>query len=117
MYYGARPSARGLTDTSCCCINLDEGFIPPILDRSLLDSKIAVRSRDAFEMTRELTRREGIFAGISSGAALRFALRVADRTDRGNIVVLLADGGWKYLGTGLWTRKVDDLDELIESKV
>ena len=97
--------------------NLDEGFIPPILDLSLLDSKIAVRSRDAFEMTRELTRREGIFAGISSGAALRCALRVADSMDKGNVVVLLADGGWKYLSTGLWTRNIDDLDQLIESKV
>ncbi|MBI4316885.1 MAG: cysteine synthase family protein [Chloroflexi bacterium] len=97
--------------------SLEEGFIPPILDVSLLDAKIICSSRDAFEVTRELTRREGIFAGISSGAAVRCAMRVAKRMQKGNIVVLLADGGWKYLSSGLWTTETGDLDESIESKI
>lgn len=97
--------------------SLDDGFIPPILDVSLLDAKMVVGSREAFEMTRELTRQEGIFAGISSGAAVRCAMRVAQRMEKGNIVVLLADGGWKYLSSGLWTKEASDLDETAESKI
>jgi cysteine synthase len=97
--------------------NLDEGFIPPILDLELLDRKLVVRGNDALQMTRELTRVEGIFAGISSGAALHVALRVAKRMDHGNVVVLLADGGWKYLSTGLWTKPLERVADEISSKV
>ena len=91
--------------------NLDEGFIPPILDLELLDRKIVVRAHDALYMTRELTRVEAIFAGISSGAAFHVALRAAKDLDRGNVVVLLADGGWKYLSTELWTKPLDQVAE------
>ncbi|HEY7675487.1 MAG TPA: cysteine synthase family protein [Candidatus Methylomirabilis sp.] len=91
--------------------SLDEGFIPPILDLSLLDGKIIVDSRCAFAATKDLMRREGIFAGVSSGAALHCALRVARRMDRGNIVVLLADGGWKYVSLGVWQKDFPDLPE------
>jgi cysteine synthase B len=84
--------------------SLEEGFIPPILDVSLLDSRIMVRSVDAFRMTKELMWSEAIFAGVSSGSVVYAALRVAQKMERGNIVCLLADGGWKYLSTGLWTR-------------
>jgi [CysO sulfur-carrier protein]-thiocarboxylate-dependent cysteine synthase len=97
--------------------NLSEGFIPPILDLDLLDRKIMIHGDDSLYMTRELTRVEGIFAGISSGAALQVALRVAKDLERGNIVVLLADGGWKYLSTGLWTRPLDEVAEEISGKV
>ncbi|MCH8902211.1 MAG: cysteine synthase family protein, partial [Chloroflexi bacterium] len=79
--------------------SLDEGFIPPVLDESLLDGKIVVDSRTSFAATKELTEVEGIFAGISSGAVLRTAQRAAERLDKGNVVLLLADGGWKYLPT------------------
>jgi cysteine synthase B len=68
-------------------------------------------------MTRALADVEGIFAGISCGAALAVALRVGRDLDRGNIVVLLADGGWKYLSTGLWTRPLEQVAEEIATKV
>ncbi|MBI2846809.1 MAG: cysteine synthase family protein [Chloroflexi bacterium] len=97
--------------------SLEEGFIPPILDLSLLDSRIMIESKDAFRTARELTEREGIFAGISSGAVVCAAQRVAQRMKKGNIVVLLADGGWKYLSTGLWTRSLGELEEELEGKI
>ena len=84
--------------------SLDEGFIPPILDQSLLDGRFVVASKEAFATTRLLMEKEGIFAGISSGSVVYAAMRVAQRMEQGNIVVLLADGGWKYLSTGLWTH-------------
>ena len=89
--------------------SLEDGFIPPILDPTLLDGQFIITSRESFELTRELLHKESIFAGISSGAVLACALRVADRIDEGNIVCLFADGGWKYLSTGLWTRPLDEI--------
>ncbi len=97
--------------------SLDEGFIPPVLDESVLDGKIVVDSPTSFAATKELTQQEGIFAGISSGAVLRTAQRVAERLERGNVVLLLADGGWKYLSTELWSKDYDDMAEEIEGKV
>lgn len=90
--------------------NLEDGYIPPIFVDSggaeLLDGKKIVRPRESIEWTRRLTE-VGIFAGISSGAALAGAAKCAESIDRGTIVVVAADGGWKYLSTGAWT---DDLD-------
>jgi cysteine synthase len=97
--------------------SLEEGFIPPVLDESILDGRVVVDSRTSFAATKELTQKEGIFAGISSGAAVKTAQRVAARMERGKIVVLLADGGWKYLSTNLWTVEYDDLPEDIDRKV
>jgi len=98
--------------------SLAEGFIPPVLDEGVLDGRGVVDSRSSFAFAKELLTREGIFAGISSGAVLKTALRVAERLDKGNIVCLLADGGWKYLSTGLWTKRYDDLkDEDVQGKV
>ena len=97
--------------------SMEEGFIPDVFDASVLDGKIVVDSRTAFAASKELTQQEGIFAGISAGAVLRTAQRVAGRLKRGNIVLLLADGGWKYLSTELWTKEYKDLPEDIESKV
>ncbi len=97
--------------------SLEEGFIPPVLDESVLDGKIVVDSRSSFAAAKELTQKEGIFAGISSGAVLRTAQRVAQRLERGNIVMLFADGGWKYLSTSLWTKEYDELAEEVEGKV
>lgn len=82
--------------------SLADGFIPPILDLDLLDRKLIIDTARSVDLTRELVAREGIFAGVSSGGALYCALRLAQRIERGNIVVLFADGGWKYLSTGLW---------------
>lgn len=97
--------------------SLEEGFIPPVLDESVLDGRVVVDSRTAFAATKELTQKEGIFAGISCGAVVKTAQRVAARMERGNIVVILADGGWKYLSTALWTKDYGDLPDDIDSKV
>jgi cysteine synthase B len=97
--------------------SLEDGFIPEVFDESILDGKIVVTSRTAFAAAKELTQKEGIFAGISSGAVLRTAQRAARRFERGNVVLLLADGGWKYLSTELWTKEYEDLPEEIESRI
>ncbi|MEX0786180.1 MAG: cysteine synthase family protein, partial [Dehalococcoidia bacterium] len=97
--------------------SLDEGFIPPVLDESVLDGKIVVDSRNSFAATKDLTEQEGLFVGISSGAVLRTAQKVAERLDHGNIVMLFADSGWKYLSTQLWSKEYDELGEDVEAKV
>jgi cysteine synthase len=97
--------------------SLDEGFIPPVLDQSLLDGRIVVDSKNSFAATKELLEKEGIFAGVSGGSVLRTAQRVAQRMDRANIVLLLADGGWKYLSTDLWNIDYEDLPEDLDEKV
>jgi len=81
--------------------SLEEGFVPPVLDQSLLDDRLVVDSRTASAAAMELLQKEGIFAGISSGAVLHTAQRVAQQMERGKIVALLADGGWKYLSMPL----------------
>ena len=81
--------------------SLDEGYIPPILDTSVIDRKFIVQSKDAFKATRDLFELEGVFAGISSGAAVHVALRAMEALDSKVCVVLLADGGWKYISTGV----------------
>jgi cysteine synthase len=91
--------------------SLEEGFIPPILDTSLLDGKIMVDSRCAFAATRDLTNKEGIFAGVSSGAVVHVAIRMAHRLEEGNIVVILCDGGWKYVSLGVWHKEFPELGE------
>jgi cysteine synthase B len=97
--------------------SLEDGFIPPVLDASLLDTKILVPGSAAIRRTRQLKDQEGIFAGPSCGAALHAALRVASSLERGKIVVILADGGWKYLSEDLWTRDLDTIEEELEAKV
>ncbi len=82
--------------------SLADGFVPPVLDESVLDAKIIVGSRHAFSHARRAMLAEGIFGGISSGAVLHAAMRIAKRIERGNVVMIFADGGWKYLGTSLW---------------
>jgi [CysO sulfur-carrier protein]-thiocarboxylate-dependent cysteine synthase len=91
--------------------SMDEGYIPPIFDPEVLDRRFIVRPRESVEWTRRLVEECGIFAGLSSGAVLAGAAKVAAGMERGTIVVLLPDGGWKYLSTGAWT---DDLDVVIE---
>lgn len=95
--------------------NLDEGYIPPVYEKwggpELLDGKRIVRPRESIEFTRLLAEKCGIFSGISAGAALAGAVRVASQIESGTIVFIVCDGGWKYLSTGAWT---DDLDEVTE---
>jgi [CysO sulfur-carrier protein]-thiocarboxylate-dependent cysteine synthase len=97
--------------------SLEDGFVPPVLDQSLLDAKILVTGGDAIRRTRQLKDQEGIFAGPSCGAALHAALRVAAGMQQGKIVVILADGGWKYLSEDLWTRELDELEDDLEAKI
>ncbi len=93
--------------------SLDEGFIPEIFDASVLDGKFIVSNAESIDALRALTAKEGIFAGVSSGGAIVAAQRVAASMDHGTIVVLLADGGWKYLSEDIWTRDLDaDSDEV-----
>lgn len=82
--------------------SLEDGFIPPVLDETVLDGKIIVGNRHAFSHARRAMLAEGLFGGISSGAVLHAGMRLAGRMERGNIVLVFADGGWKYLGTDLW---------------
>ena len=91
--------------------SLDEGYIPPIFDPELLDRRFIVRPRESIEWSRRLVAETGIFAGLSSGAVLAGAAKVAAGMDSGTIVVMLPDGGWKYLSTGAWT---DDIDVVVE---
>jgi len=93
--------------------SLDDGFVPPIFDETVLDRKFLVSSSDALRMTRDLTEREGLFAGISSGAVLHVGLRIAAEIDEGDVVCLLADGGWKYLSMDAWSPELD----LAEKKI
>lgn len=99
--------------------SLDDGFIPPVYEKwggdQLLDGKRIVRPRESIEWTRRLAEEAGIFAGISTGAALAGAARVAERTDEGAVVVVSADGGWKYLSTGAWTDPIDQVTARAES--
>ncbi|MBA2644039.1 MAG: cysteine synthase family protein [Solirubrobacterales bacterium] len=92
--------------------SLDDGFIPPIIDLSLLDRKIFVTNRDAIVWTRKLLDEEGIFAGVSSGAIASIAVRIANEMDEGNVVFIVCDDGWKYLSSGIYTRPVDEIANL-----
>ena len=101
--------------------SLDEGFIPEILDPSLIDAKYLVSNRDAIAALRDLVFKEGIFAGPSSGAVLVAAARVARQlaTEQGSgtIVALLPDGGWKYLSAGTYSRDLDEMEDDLEGGV
>lgn len=89
--------------------NLDEGFIPELYDESVLTTRFSVGSEDAVRRTRELLAEEGIFAGISTGAALHAAIGVGKKAvkagESADIVFVVADGGWKYLSTGVYTAE------------
>jgi cysteine synthase B len=97
--------------------SLEDGFIPPVFDPNVLDGRIVVDSRNSFAGAKELLEKDGVFAGISAGAVLRTAQKAAERLDHANIVLLLADGGWKYLSTDLWTTDYSDLPDDIDAKV
>jgi len=98
--------------------SLDEGFIPPIFEEwegiELLDGKRIIRPIESLECVRKLAQTSGIFAGISSGAALAGALRTAEQIEQGNIVFIVCDGGWKYLSTGAWTKPMEEVAATID---
>src|ERR1700760_986522 len=92
--------------------SLDDGFIPPIIDLSLLDRKIFVTNSDAIVWTRKLLDDEGVFAGVSTGAIANIAVRIAGELDEGNVVFVVADDGWKYLSSGIYTLPVEEIENL-----
>jgi [CysO sulfur-carrier protein]-thiocarboxylate-dependent cysteine synthase len=92
--------------------SLDDGFIPPIIDLSLLDRKIMVSNRDAVIWTRKLLHEEGMFAGVSAGAIAYVAHRIASELDEGNVVFLVPDDGWKYLSSGIYTKPMEELEDI-----
>jgi cysteine synthase B len=92
--------------------SLDDGFIPPIIDLSILDRKIMVSNRDAIVWTKKLLDEEGVFAGVSSGAIAAIASRIAGEIDGGNVVFLIPDDGWKYLSSGVYTKPIEELENI-----
>jgi cysteine synthase B len=101
--------------------NIDEGFVPELYDASLVTSRFSVGSRDAIRRVRELLEREGIFAGLSTGAIVHAALAQATRahraSERADIVLIVCDAGWKYLSTGAYNDDMDDAEELLDTQV
>jgi cysteine synthase len=101
--------------------NVDEGFVPELYDESVLTTRFSVSSVDALRRTRELIESEGIFAGISAGAALHAALGLAAKAvadgQRADIVVLVADGGWKYLSTGAYSGTLEEAVARLEGQL
>jgi [CysO sulfur-carrier protein]-thiocarboxylate-dependent cysteine synthase len=91
--------------------SLEDGYIPPIIDLSLLDRKIFVSNRDAVVWTKKLLDEEGIFAGVSTGAIASICVRVASELDEGNVVFVAPDDGWKYLSSGVYNKTVEQLEE------
>src|SRR3954447_8319362 len=95
--------------------SLDDGFIPPIIDLTILDRKIFVSNRDAVLWTRKLLHEEGMFVGVSSGAIASIAVRVAGELDDGNVVFVAPDDGWKYLSSGVYTKSLEELEASLDS--
>ena len=97
--------------------SLDDGYVPPILDVTRLDRKLLVSNEDSVAAVRALLRLEGILGGVSAGAVLHVARRLADELDEGVVVAVLADGGWKYLSADFWDAPEDDVESSMESTV
>jgi cysteine synthase B len=97
--------------------SLDDGYVPPILDVTRLDRKVLVSNEDSVSAVRELLRLEGILGGVSAGAVLHVARRLADELDEGVVVAVLADGGWKYLSADFWEAPDEDVESSMESTV
>ena len=97
--------------------SLEDGYTPPILDISQLDRKVLVSNGEAVLALRRLLDLEGVFAGVSAGAALAVARKVALQMEEGNVVVLFADGGSKYMSAGIYTKPTDQLEREMEERV
>jgi cysteine synthase B len=91
--------------------SLDDGFVPPIFEPDVLDRKFIVRPRESIEWTRRLLDECGVFSGISAGAVVAGAAKMAATMDEGTIVTLIPDAGWKYLSSGAWTDDLDVVEE------
>ena len=98
--------------------SLEDGYTPPILDINELDRKVLVSNGESVLTLRRLLDLEGIFAGVSAGAALAVARRVATDLEEGsNVVVLFADGGSKYMSAGIYTKPTDQLEREMDERV
>ena len=97
--------------------SLADGYVPPILDVERLDRKLLVTNEDSIAGMRELLEREAIFAGVSSGAVIHVARQLAAELDEGVVVAVLADGGWKYLSSGLWDLPAADVAAAMEDRI
>jgi len=101
--------------------NVDEGFVPELYDPAVLTSRYSVGAKDAVRRTRQLVETEGIFAGISTGAILHAALGVAEKAagagQQADVVLLVADGGWKYLSTGAYGGTLEDAENALEGQL
>jgi [CysO sulfur-carrier protein]-thiocarboxylate-dependent cysteine synthase len=101
--------------------NVDEGFVPELYDETVLTTRFSVTSADALRRTRDLLSKEGIFAGISAGCALHAGMAMAMQSvkakERADIVVLIADGGWKYLSTGAYSGTLDEAEQKLEGEL
>jgi cysteine synthase/molybdopterin converting factor small subunit len=97
--------------------SLADGYVPPILDLGKLDRKVLVTNEESVEGLRLLLEREAIFAGVSSGAVLHVARKIAEELEEGVVVVVLADGGWKYLSADFWARPADEVGESMEDRI
>jgi cysteine synthase B len=95
--------------------SLEEGYVPPILDVSKLDRKLLVSNEEAVAGLRLLLQREGVLGGVSAGAVVHAALRLADELEEGVVVCVLADGGWKYLSADFW--ETDEVEQAMERSV
>lgn len=94
--------------------SLDDGFIPEVLDMGVIHSKMKVNAADSVVWTQALASGEGIFAGISAGATVHVARKIAERIDEGDVVCIFADGGWKYLSTEIWTKQAEEAAKGVE---
>ncbi len=90
--------------------SLEDGYVPPILDVSKLDRKLLVTNAEAVAGVRALLDREGVFAGVSAGAVVHVALKLAEELDEGVVVSILADAGWKYLSSSFWDAEDVEAD-------
>jgi cysteine synthase len=95
--------------------SLEDGYVPPILDVSKLDRKMLVSNAESVAALRRLLDEDGIFAGVSSGAVVHVARKLASERDDGVVVCVLPDGGWKYLSAGFWDA--DDVEAAMENTV
>ena len=96
--------------------SIEHGFIPPVLDLDSLDARIMVEAEESFFWTKKMLTDAGVFVGVSSGAVLASSIRAAKRLESGMIVMLFADGGWKYLSTGIYTRDWSDIQNEVEGQ-
>jgi cysteine synthase B len=97
--------------------SLDDGYVPPILDVTKLDRKMLVSNEESVRAVRALLDLEGIFAGVSCGAAVHVARKIAEEMDEGVIVTILADAGWKYLSADFWGAADEDLERSMEQTI